>query len=104
MKIVRGRKRKKSEKESRYLVRAVVSPLPVASKNATCANEKANEEGNKGTEGEPICVTVLRADPVIPDDGPDNSPEDHVDDPGNESAKEGETGDEGHEHGPRTVV
>jgi len=46
----------------------------------------------------------LCANPVIPKNVPDNPPKDHVDNPGNEGAKEGETRDKGHKHSARTVV
>ena len=86
------------------LVRAVISPPPVASKDAASASKEANEKGDKGTKGEPVGISVLCGDPVVPEDVPGDSPKCHVDNPSNEGTDEGETRDEGHEYRPRTVV
>lgn len=88
----------------RHSVGIIISPFPVASKDATSTGEEADEQGNKGSKGEPIRIAVLRADPVFPEDVPDDPPEHHVDDPNNEGAEEGETRDEGHEYCARAVV
>jgi len=86
------------------LISIIMSPPPVASKNATGAKEETDEEGDEGTKGEPICVAILSIDPVIPEDVPGNPPKYHVDNPNNEGAEEGKTRDEGHEDSARTVV
>lgn len=88
----------------RCLVGIIISPPPVASKDATGAGEEANEEGNEGTQGEPVCIPVLSADSIIPDDVPSDPPKYHVDDPNNEGAQEGKARDEGHEYDTRAVV
>lgn len=82
----------------------IISLPPVTSKDAASTGKEADEKCNEGTKGEPICIAVLSVNPVIPKDVPCDSPEHHVDDPNDEGAKEGETRDEGHEHGARAVV
>jgi len=49
-------------------------------------------EGEEGTKGQPICIAVLSADPVVPEDVPGDSPKSHVDDPNNEGAGERQAG------------
>ena len=88
----------------RWLIGTGMPSPPVASKDATCTGKETNEEGNEGTKCEPIRISVLSANPVIPENVPRDPPEYHVDHPNNEGAEEGETGDEGHEHCARAVV
>jgi len=101
-----GRKGSRRGKGSRFTrsVGTVVSPPPVASENTTSTGEEADEEGDKGTKGQPVGIAVLSADPVVPEDVPGNSPKYHIDDPSNEGTDKCEAGDEGHEYRPRTVV
>ena len=95
----RNEGRRGNNPESKHLVRAIVPPPPVASEDATSTSEEADEERNESTKRQPIGITVLSADPVIPKDIPGDPPKDHIDDPSDEGAKKGETRNKGHEYG-----
>lgn len=73
-----------------------------AHRNATTSG--VDGEGNEGAEGQPIRVAVPGADPVVPEDIPNGSPKDHVDDPNNEGTHEGETRKKGRNSRHRGVT
>lgn len=86
------------------LVGAIMPPPPVASEDTTSTGEEANEERDEGAESQPVGVTVLSTDPVVPEDAPRYSPDHHIDNPGDEGTDESKARDKGHKYGPRTMV
>ena len=49
----------------------------------------AYEEGNNDTNGEPVGIAILCADPVVPEDVPGDSPKCHAGDPSTKGDEKG---------------
>jgi len=82
----------------------VSTTAAIATKDATCACEEANDESDDSTEDEPVSVTEVGMDTTTTDVITSDTEYDHFDDPCDNRSEECEGSHKSHEDCTRTVI